>query len=133
MPPKTALAEKKPRKSPAQVSAGRAPRVLEAQKRLGNRIRAMREGRGLTQRELAEQAGLSEKYLGEVERGICNTTLEFLSKLADAFDIPMTALLENDHEQSREQLVAAIMHMAQNLEEKDARTVYRMLTLLTHR
>ena len=133
MPSHDALVKKKPRKSPAQVSAGRAPRVLAAQRRLGSRIRSLREGHGLTQRELAEKAGLSEKYLGEVERGICNITLECLNKLADAFDIPVTALLENDHEQGREELVAAITRMAHDLGERDARTVYRMMALLTHR
>jgi len=126
-------AAKKARKSPAQVSAGRAPLVVEAQRRLGGRIKSLRQGRGLTQRELAEQAGLSEKYLGEVERGICNTTHEFLIKLADAFGIPITAMLENDQEQNREQLVSAIIRMARELEEKDARIVYRMLTLMTYR
>ena len=133
MSAKDALEEKKLRKTPAQVSAERAPHVVEAQKRLGYRIKSLREGRAFTQRELAEQAGLSEKYLGEVERGICNTTLEFLSKLADAFDIPMAAFLENDHEQSREQLVAAIVRMAPELNKKDAQIAYRMLTLMTHR
>jgi XRE family aerobic/anaerobic benzoate catabolism transcriptional regulator len=133
MPEKDTLEEKKLRKTPAQVSAERAPRVVEAQKRLGNRIKSLREGRSLTQRELAEQAGLSEKYLGEVERGICNVTLEFLSKLAEALNIPMTAILENDHEQNREQLVAAIIRMAPELSEKDAQIAYRMLTLMTHR
>jgi len=133
MPEKDAPEGKKSRKTPAQVSAERTPHVVEAQKRLGNRIKSLREGRGLTQRELAEQAGLSEKYLGEVERGICNVTLEFLSKLAEALSIPMTAILENDHEQNREQLVAAIIRMAPELNEKDARIAYRMLTLMTHR
>jgi len=130
---KDALEGKKSRKTPAQVSAARTPHVVEAQMRLGNRIKSLREGHALTQRELAEQAGLSEKYLGEVERGICNVTLEFLSKLAEALNIPTTALLENDHEQNREQLVAAIVRMAPELNEKDAQITYRMLTLMTHR
>jgi len=32
--------------------------MIEAQKRLGNRIKSLREGRSLTQRELAEHARL---------------------------------------------------------------------------
>lgn len=49
--------------------------------------------RGLTQAELAEFADLSLKYVGEIERGEANTTLEVLERLAAAVAWnPMDAL-----------------------------------------
>jgi transcriptional regulator with XRE-family HTH domain len=39
---------------------------------LGKRIRALRKQKGMSQEQLAEQVGMSGKYLGEIERGQVN-------------------------------------------------------------
>lgn len=109
-----------------------SPRVVEMQKRLGKRIRSLREGRGLTQENLSSLAGFTQKYLGEVERGTGNITIELLTKLADALVVPLAEIMENDHERTKDELVAEIIRMAPKLNEKDVQIVYRMLTLMTH-
>jgi transcriptional regulator with XRE-family HTH domain len=61
--------------------------------RLGTALQKHRLQRGLTQAELAEYADLSLKYVGEIERGEANTTLEVLERLAAAVGWdPMEAL-----------------------------------------
>jgi transcriptional regulator with XRE-family HTH domain len=61
--------------------------------RLGTALQKHRLQRGLTQAELAEFADLSLKYVGEIERGEANTTLEVLERLAVAVGWdPMEAL-----------------------------------------
>jgi transcriptional regulator with XRE-family HTH domain len=61
--------------------------------RLGAALQKHRVQRGLTQAELAEFADLSLKYVGEIERGEANTTLEVLERLAAAVQWnPMDAL-----------------------------------------
>jgi transcriptional regulator with XRE-family HTH domain len=61
--------------------------------RLGTALQKHRLQRGLTQAELAEFADLSLKYVGEIERGEANTTLEVLERLAAAVEWnPMDAL-----------------------------------------
>ena len=54
---------------------------------LGCRIRHLRLSGGWTQEELSEMAGLSAKYLGEVERGEKNPTYLVLIQIADAIGI----------------------------------------------
>jgi transcriptional regulator with XRE-family HTH domain len=51
---------------------------------LGAALQKQRLLRGLTQAELADHAGLSLKYVGEIERGEANTTLEVLERLSAA-------------------------------------------------
>jgi transcriptional regulator with XRE-family HTH domain len=51
---------------------------------LGATLQKHRVARGMTQSELAEYAHLSLKYVGEIERGEANTTLEMLERLARA-------------------------------------------------
>ena len=109
------------------------PRVLEAQKRVGKRIRALRESRKLTQEELSYMAGFTQKYLGEVERGTGNITIELLTKLAIALDVPLVSIMENDHEQPQGVLMAEIIRMAPFLDEKDLQIVYRMIKMLSNR
>lgn len=61
--------------------------------RLGAALQKHRLQRSLTQAELAEFADLSLKYVGEIERGEANTTLEVLERLAAAVGWnPMDAL-----------------------------------------
>jgi len=54
---------------------------------LGCRIRNCRLSRGWTQEDLSERAGLSAKYIGEVERGEKNPTYLVLVQIADAIGI----------------------------------------------
>ena len=51
---------------------------------LGKRIRILRLDLNLTQEELSELAGLSPKYLGEVERGRADPNLSSIEQIADA-------------------------------------------------
>ena len=105
------------------------PHIAEEILRLGKRIRALREGKKLSQGELAEKAGFSTKYLGEVERGGGNITIELLTKLAIALEVPIGELLDHQHEQRPEVLIAEIVRLAPLLTAKDAQTTYRIMKM----
>lgn len=55
-------------------------------KLMGQRIRQLRKARGWTQQELAEKADLDYKYVGAVERGERNITLDNIEKIAAGFE-----------------------------------------------
>ncbi|MBI3359263.1 MAG: helix-turn-helix transcriptional regulator [Nitrospirae bacterium] len=48
--------------------------------------------RGITQEHLAEKAGLHAKYVGQIERGEINTTIQTLAKVADALGVNISEL-----------------------------------------
>lgn len=54
---------------------------------LGKRIRLLRKSRRLTQEQLAARASLDYKYLGEVERGRKNISVESLARIASALRV----------------------------------------------
>jgi transcriptional regulator with XRE-family HTH domain len=58
---------------------------------LGRNIRACREARGLTQEQLALDAGMKRSYVSELERGLRNPTVRALSRLAAALEIEPAA------------------------------------------
>lgn len=72
--------------------------MKELKKVVSQRIKNLRELRNLTQEELAERAGLSYKYIGEIERGSGNPTIEILGKLAKALETPLTQLITEKEE-----------------------------------
>jgi transcriptional regulator with XRE-family HTH domain len=60
---------------------------------LGQRIRALRKARGWRQLDLAEQAGINENYVSDLELGRKEACLRTLSTLARALDIKLEELL----------------------------------------
>lgn len=59
----------------------------------GNRIRAIRKEKNLSQEELAALANIDRSYMGHIERGEKNVTLTKIYQIADALGIPATTLL----------------------------------------
>ncbi|MDR1900041.1 MAG: XRE family transcriptional regulator [Treponema sp.] len=55
--------------------------------RFGEKIRTVRERRGLTLREVAEQAGVSESLVSQIERNRVSPAIDTLLALADALDL----------------------------------------------
>lgn len=63
-------------------------------KYVGHRIRSNRTKRGLSQERLAEMSGCHPTYIGQIERGEKNATIESVEKIALALDVPMSQLFE---------------------------------------
>ena len=60
--------------------------------RLGERVRALRQARGWTQEVLGERAAISYKFIGQIERGDGNPSIETLQRLTTALDVDVTDL-----------------------------------------
>lgn len=60
----------------------------------GNRVRQLRTARGWSQEEFARQAGLDRSYMGGIERGERNISLENICLIAKALAVPPSELFE---------------------------------------
>lgn len=67
---------------------------MDILKAVGERIRIIRKGQGLSQEDLAEKCGLTSNYIGFVERGQKQVTLVTLKSVADALGVDIGALFE---------------------------------------
>ena len=68
--------------------------LMDICKKFGNRIRELRAMQGLSQEVLAQKAGLHRTYIGGIERGERNVSLENIQKLASALNYTMAQLFE---------------------------------------
>ena len=64
---------------------------------VGDRLRRRRIDLEYTQEHLAELADVHPTYIGQVERGEKNITIESLEKICLALDLPMDELFYNIH------------------------------------
>jgi transcriptional regulator with XRE-family HTH domain len=62
----------------------------------GRRVRALREARGLSLRDLAERSGVSAPMLSQVERGDTSPTLAVAAKIAAGLGLSLSQLLRLD-------------------------------------
>jgi len=72
---------------------------------VGERIRAVRRAKGLTQLQLAESSNLDDAYIGAVERGERNFTIDTLEKIHLALQVQPEELFRSKGTESKEDVI----------------------------
>lgn len=62
--------------------------------KFGSRTRNLRLSRGISQEQLSNLAGINRSYMGQIERGETNPTLEIIERLSIALKVTPSQLLE---------------------------------------
>ncbi len=63
---------------------------------VGQRLRILRDERGISMRALARRSGLSANALSMIERGLTSPSVSTLNKLATALEVPITAFFRQE-------------------------------------
>jgi len=97
---------------------------------LGNRIRYYRKQQHLSQEGLAELCDFHPTYIGQLERGEKNATLESIYKLSQGLGIPLNKLLEDiDTIDSAEKNISLeIYHKLMQLPSADQKKIASILS-----
>lgn len=66
---------------------------------LGERIRDLRARRGMTRKILAQDSGVSERYLAQLETGHGNVSIILMRQIAHAMGLPLVDLVREEPEQ----------------------------------
>ena len=61
---------------------------------MGRRVRDARERRGMARKVLSQSAGVSERYLAQLEAGEGNASVLLLRNVARALGLPLTELID---------------------------------------
>lgn len=84
------------RAAPAKPMADRDSDIYL--RRLGERVRMLRNQRGMSRKALAKQAKISERYLAQMESGLGNCSIVLLRRIARAIGLPVTQLVQDGDE-----------------------------------
>jgi len=68
---------------------------MEEKMSIGQRIRRLREQKGLSQGDIERQTGMLRGYISRVEHGHTTPSVETLQRFAAALDVPMYRLFYN--------------------------------------
>ena len=68
------------------------PVAMERRRTFGRRLRELRLARGLSQEAFADIVGIHRTYVGSVERGERNVSLDNIHALADALEVGVPEL-----------------------------------------
>ena len=91
---------------PPLAASGAMPRRTDKAliRVVGQRIRALRDARDISQQQLAEQVGLQPQALSRVETGARGLSLANLVLIAEALGVPLGELVDPDRPESEASL-----------------------------
>ena len=65
-------------------------------KRIGEKLRALRQGQGLTTRQLADHLQTTNSQISRIENGLRQPSGELILKISEYFDISLDALMRDE-------------------------------------
>ncbi|MBB5373244.1 helix-turn-helix transcriptional regulator [Acidocella aromatica] len=93
---------------------------------LGQRVKLLRARRGMTRRILAEEAGVSERHLANLESGTGNISVLVLAHVASALDCSLAELLGDETTATPEWLM--IRRLLHGREPRELTEAHRVLS-----
>ena len=102
---------------------------------IGERLRALREGKNLSQGDIEKRSGLLRCYISRVENGHTVPSVETLEKLARALELPLYQIFyEGDIPPEASDIAPAAMvnERAWGSSGRDARLLAKFRRILSH-
>lgn len=95
---------------------------------IGNKLLAIRKRQGLTQAEVAEAAGLSDRTYADIERGTVNMRMETILKICNVLHVTPDEILTEDRTQ-QQQRQDELMARLEACNQKDKETALQLLAV----
>ena len=108
--------------------------AINVRKKIGQRIREIRKKRGLTQEQLAEKTGVTDKFIGAVERGESFASFAKLEAIAKSLDCDLRHFFEIDYmDESESQLTRLIQKRVKLLSRDEKRYALKVIDWLANK
>jgi transcriptional regulator with XRE-family HTH domain len=92
---------------------------------VGRQIRSVRQQKALSMQALAEAAGISRAWLGEIERGAASPSVDIVRRLADTLSVSIGSLLDGTATRAGQEMEGEVPIQQVHLVRKDRRLVVR--------
>ena len=94
---------------PASVPPATDPDDAHFLVAMGRHVREARERRGMARKAIAQSAGVSERYLAQLEAGEGNASVLLLRSVARALDMPLPELLDARERSVEQRLIRRLL------------------------
>ena len=94
---------------------------------LGSRIREARLNTGLSQHRLAEEAGIGDMYLSEIERGLKMPSMNIFIKIISTLNVSADYILRDELPSGEKYLSDELTEKLRNLTPQQKRTAMDIL------
>lgn len=91
---------------------------------IGSMLKKLRQGSNMTLEALSLSCGLSKTYISQIENSRTNPSISTLKKIADAFNVPIMAILDEKYQQDRSANIADISHSQNDDRDKGEDEVF---------
>lgn len=100
---------------------------------IGNRIKAQRKRNNLSQEKLAELSGLNTSYIGQIERGDKNPSIETVYKIAKSLNINISTLFENlmTSDEHKNQYPQSVYSMMLECSEEKCKKIFEIVSIIS--
>lgn len=102
---------------------------MNIKKDFGQRIKELRNKKGITQYQLAEMAGIDPKHMSHIETGRSFPKADLIEKFANALDIEYIQLFQTEHLQDRDILLDKINDNLTKVSDKDLQIIYKLIAV----
>jgi len=107
--------------------------MSELSKFIGQRIRNYRTQQQLSQEKLAELSGFHPTYIGQIERGEKNPTIESIERIASALNVSLSQLFEKlGGERADDNIPLKCYEFMSAKSKSEQEQLYRILLAIEH-
>lgn len=97
---------------------------------IGQRIKTIRTKKGLTQEQVAEMVGISQKHLSRIEKGYHKPRFDMIIKIAEALNVPTDAFARDLSDSDVDVFIEGIRPSIEKLNEKQLEYLRKNIVLL---
>ena len=124
------MAAEAPRGTAAPTLSGHAGGDADFLAAMGRRVREARERRGMARKALSRDAGVSERYLAQLEAGEGNASVLLLRNVARALGLPLTELIDAPENPVEQRLIRRFLERLPEHRLEDV--VFRLMREFGH-
>lgn len=98
-----------------------------AKKAFGARLKEIRTSKKLSQEQLAEIVNMESRQISRIETGSSFTTIENLSKIANALNVDISSLFCVEHKKDKNSLKKEVIEYIDSANQEQIELIYKLV------
>lgn len=101
---------------------------MNIKKDFGQRIKELRNKKGITQYQLAEMVGIDPKHMSHIETGRSFPKADLIEKFANALEIEYPELFSTQYLEDREIIFKKLINYKKNASDSKLQVIYKLIS-----